>query len=321
MNILITGGAGFIGSNLVNNLIQNNHTVTVLDNLSTGYIENFNPKASYIIGDLCLLSDESSYQYKKIVANGPYDFISHHAAHMNLRKSMENPSHDVKNNVLGTLDLLNCIIKNNLTKSIIFASSGGAIYGDYLNQPYTEIDPCQPISIYGISKLACENYIKNYCNLFNINYIFLRYTNVYGSLQRLKSEAGIVAIILNNYLNRSESSIYGDGTQIRDYIHINDVVEINNRIINGSIPLNSIYNVSTNIETSVLQIISKLENIINDKILYKLENSKIGDAKYNCCNNSKISKYLSNYKFIQLDDGLDITYKWLLDDYSKNKIT
>ncbi|OGV07266.1 MAG: UDP-glucose 4-epimerase, partial [Ignavibacteria bacterium RIFOXYB2_FULL_36_7] len=220
MKILVTGGAGFIASHITDAFINEGHSVTVIDNLSTGFEKNVNPKAKFInadIGDTNLL---------QLFEKEKFDVVNHHAAQMDVRKSVADPAFDANTNIIGTINLLQCCIKTNV-KKFMFASTGGAVYGEQNYFPADENHPTSPCSPYGISKLAVEKYLFFYKFQYNFNYTVLRYANIYGPRQNSKGEAGVVAIFTTKLLANEQPVINGTGKQTRDYVYVGDVVKAN----------------------------------------------------------------------------------------------
>jgi UDP-glucose 4-epimerase len=259
MKVLVTGGAGFIGSNIQDRLIDLGHDVTVLDNLSTGKKSYLNPKANFIEGDI---TDEKLV--KDVFANGSFDLVDHHAAQINIRYSFEDPVRDCRVNILGTLNLLRGIIDNKVRK-IIFASTGGAIYGDPEELPVDEDTKPQPGSPYAISKLACENYIRTLGNIYGFEYTVLRYANVYGPRQIAKGEAGVIAIFTERLLQGMPPRIFGNGEHTRDYVFVEDVVEAN--VLAMSKGNGGTYNIGCGCETNVKEVYDAVSNAFADKAL------------------------------------------------------
>ncbi|MFZ0390392.1 MAG: NAD-dependent epimerase/dehydratase family protein [Calditrichia bacterium] len=242
MKILITGGAGFIGSHIADRYLQMGHQVVIVDNLITGRRENIPEKASFYELDI------RSAELENIIAKEKPDIINHHAAQMDVRKSVADPIFDADINVLGGLNLLQNCVKFKVQK-VIFASTGGAIYGEQDNFPADESHPLQPLSPYGITKLATEKYLYFYFQAYGLNYTVLRYANVYGPRQNPHGEAGVVAIFSEKLLKGEQPVINGDGTQTRDYVFVEDVVSANELALqNGK---NRIYNIGTSKETDV----------------------------------------------------------------------
>ncbi len=220
MKVVVTGGAGFIGSHIVDLLIENNYKVAVIDNLSTGKEANVNKKALFYKADI--KSRETALILKKEMP----DYIIHEAAQISVAASVRNPVFDAETNILGSLNLLE-FTKLNGVKKFIFASSGGTVYGEPEKFPVTEKFPLQACSPYGISKMTVEYYIRFYCKEFKLNYTALRYSNVYGPRQDPHGEAGVVAIFSRAVLSGIAPVINGDGKYIRDYVYCKDVARAN----------------------------------------------------------------------------------------------
>jgi UDP-glucose 4-epimerase len=220
MRILVTGGAGFIASHIVDRYIKLGHTVAVVDDLSAGNMRNVNPKASFFQVKI------QSPDLKEVFSEFRPDIINHHAAHINLRTSVENPLHDADNNVMGSLNLLALAAEHNV-KKCIFASTGGAIYGEPDVIPVEESLMPEPLSPYGINKLIVEHYLRIWEGIHNLDYTVLRYPNVYGPRQDPRGEAGVVAIFSLQMLSGKQSLIFGDGSKTRDYVYVSDVVNAN----------------------------------------------------------------------------------------------
>jgi UDP-glucose 4-epimerase len=221
MKILVVGGAGFIGSNIVDRYIKQGHEVIIVDNLSTGKKENINNKAVFYNCDI-----RNSSDLEKIFQNHKIDIINHHAAQMEVAKSVLEPVYDSDVNINGGINLLEAAVKNNI-KKIIYSSSGGAVYGDPKDLPCTEESPIKPVSHYGVSKYAFEEYIKLYNRLYDLDYTIWRYPNIYGPRQNPYGEAGVNAIFIVKMFLGETPIIYGDGSCERDYLFVEDVVEAN----------------------------------------------------------------------------------------------
>ena len=220
MRILITGGAGFIGSNIADFLVSRGHTVHVLDDLSTGFRRNVSP--SVILHEMDIRSPEAF----SLVAEGGYDILCHHAAQMDVRRSVREPQFDADVNIKGTLNLLEAAVKGSV-KRVVYASTGGAVYGEPQYIPVREDHPINPICHYGISKHTVEHYLFLYRNLYGLDYTVLRYPNVYGPRQNPYGEAGVTAIFTVKYLKGEAPVINGDGMQLRDYVHVLDIARAN----------------------------------------------------------------------------------------------
>jgi len=253
MKILVTGGAGFIGSNVVDAYIKKGYEVVVVDDLSSGKKENLNKKAKFYELDICDKALEDVFEEKK------FDIVNHHAAQVDVRKSIADPAFDARVNIEGSLNVLeNC--RKHRVKKIIFASSGGVIYGECGVVPPNEDSPVSPLSPYGINKYAVERYLSTYEKIHGLKYTALRYGNVYGPRQDPFGEAGVVAIFSGKMLNNEEVNIFGDGKQVRDYIYVGDVVKVNMLCLeNGD---NEIFNIGTGKSTSVNSIFSEMKKLI-----------------------------------------------------------
>lgn len=225
MKILVTGGAGFIGSHIVDLYIKNGYEVIIIDDLSTGKAEYVNPKAKFYKLDI----NESNLNDNKledIFKEERPDIVNHHAAQISVSESVKDPVFDANVNILGTLNLLENCVKYNV-KKFIFASTGGAIYEETEKIPIDENHPTRPLSPYGVSKLAIENYLYFYKKVHHLDSVILRYANVYGPRQDPYGEAGVVAIFINKMLKGENPIIYGDGNQTRDFVYISDAAQSN----------------------------------------------------------------------------------------------
>jgi len=279
--ILITGGAGFIGSHLADKLIEQGHQVVIVDNLSTGKKENINSKAKFYQIDI------SDAELLDIFKEEELEVVFHLAAQIDIRKSVADPIEDAKTNILGSLNLLENCKKFNI-KKVVFISTGGAIYGDTTIVPTPEEYSALPVSPYGVAKLSVEKYLNYYYKFFGLNYVALRLANVYGPRQDPLGEAGVIAIFCNKLLKNEQPIIYGDGKQTRDYIFVDDVV--NAGILALKQDKIGIFNVGTEKETSVNELFQKLTEVMDLKIEPIYNPSREGEQQRSCLDCSKIKK-------------------------------
>ena len=224
MKILITGGAGFIGSHIVDKYLDLGHRVEVIDDMSSGLVENMRNDVTYHEIDI------RSSKVTAVFDEGTFDVVNHHAAQMDVRKSTEDPAFDADVNIIGSINLLQNCVRTNV-KQFIFASTGGAIYGEQDAYPADETHPANPVSPYGISKLSIEKYLHYYDVEYGLIHSILRYSNVYGPRQNPHGEAGVIAIFAKNLLLGKQVIINGDGKQTRDYVYIDDIVRLNELVL------------------------------------------------------------------------------------------
>lgn len=282
MKILVTGGAGFIGSHLVDKLIDLGNQVLVIDNLSTGNINNVNPKAIFKNADLINDDIESIFAYFQP------EIVFHKAAQVSVPKSMINPVLDAQINIIGTIKVLECCAKFSVSK-IIYPSSA-AIYGTPHYLPVDEFHEKNGESFYGLSKFFPEKYISLFSQSNNLKYTILRYSNVFGSRQDHNGEGGVVSIFYERFIKGESVSIYGDGEQTRDFIYVKDVVEANiNSIDKGD---NQIFNISSNTQISINNLHQLFcdEFHVEKKPLY--ESEREGEIRHSVLENSNAIKVL-----------------------------
>jgi UDP-glucose 4-epimerase len=301
MKILVTGGAGFIASHVVDAYLGAGHEVVVVDNLSTGRRENLNPKATFVELDLQHPSLEGIFR-----ANA-FDVVNHHAAQIDVRRSVEDPSFDATTNIVGGIRVYELARKHGV-KKIIFASTGGAIYGEQDYFPADEEHPARPISPYGIAKLSNEKYLYYYKEVYGIDHVVLRYANVYGPRQNPHGEAGVVAIFCNKLVGGGKPIINGDGLQSRDYIFVADVVKAN--VMALQYQGTAIFNVGTGVENDVNKIFRVLCNTLNPHCSEQRGPAKLGEQKRSVVSYAKIERTLGWKPTVAIDEGLRITANW-----------
>jgi len=299
MKILVTGGAGFIASQIVDAYLREGHNVYILDNLSTGFERNINPKAYFIKSDI------TDSKILDLFTKEKFEIVNHHAAQIDVRKSVNDPIFDANTNILGTINLLQCCIKTGV-KKFMFASTGGAVYGEQEYFPADENHPTNPVSPYGITKLTIEKYLYFYKNEYGLNYTILRYANVYGPRQNPFGEAGVVAIFVNKLLKNENPIINGDGNQTRDYVFVEDVVKANVLTLNSQSA--DIYNVGTTVETSVNDLFSKLNSIAGNKATEKHGPSAKGEQARSVITSEKLFQKFNWKPSVKIDEGLRKTF-------------
>ncbi|OIO15962.1 UDP-glucose 4-epimerase [Candidatus Kuenenbacteria bacterium CG11_big_fil_rev_8_21_14_0_20_37_9] len=297
MAILVTGGAGFIGSHLTDSLIAKKHRVIVLDDLSSGFKKNINAQAKFYQLDI------QNKKLKNIFKKEKPKIVYHLAAQINVRRSIQDPIFDAQKNILGSLNLLENCIKY-AVKKFIFISTGGAIYGDGVKVPTQENALKRPTSPYGIAKLSIEKYLHYYNNQYNFRYTVLRLANVYGPRQNWEGEAGVVAIFLNNLKNKKPLKIFG-GKQTRDFVYVSDVVNACIKVLNQK--KTAIYNIGTGEETTVNQLAKKILKISNKKNTIKHLPYIKGEQLKNCLSFAKIKQELQWQPQYDLNRGLEAT--------------
>ncbi len=308
LHILVTGGAGFIGSHVVDEYHRAGHRVTVVDNLSTGRIANLNTRAQFFPADI------RSATLDAIFRHGRFDVVNHHAAHMDVRRSVVDPWHDAEVNILGTLNLLECARRYGI-KRVIFASTGGAIYGDQVPYPTPESHPAQPQSPYGVAKLTVEHYLHYYQAVHNLRSVVLRYANVYGPRQDPYGEAGVVAIFIQRFLQGDRPVVFGDGEQTRDFVFVGDVVRANllalDYLMEGlgdSGPL--AVNIGTGQELSVNELLTLLTTFQPGAPEPIYAPPKLGEQRRSVIDPSYAKQTLGWEPLVPIEKGLRKTWDW-----------
>lgn len=301
MKVLVTGGAGFIGSHLVDRLVQEGHEVIIVDNLSTGKRRNINKGAKFYKLDI------QSWRLERVFRNERPSVVMHLAAQMDVRKSVEDPMFDAQVNILGTLNVLQQTVKHGVRK-VVFSSSGGAIYGEQDLFPAPEAHPTRPMSPYGLSKLCGEQYLSYFQRVSGLQIVSLRYANVYGPRQDPEGEAGVVAIFIQKMLNNEQAVINGNGRQTRDFVYVDDVVEANLALMGQE--TQGTYNVGTGIETSVNDLFRLLVQHTSSSCREIHGPAKKGEQARSCIDSSKLRHELSWEPKADLSDGLKKTVEY-----------
>ncbi len=308
MKILVTGGAGFIGSNLVDRLVQQDHNVTVIDNLSTGVESNLNKKARFYKVDI------RSAVIDRIFQKARPDVLCHYAAQIDVRKSTDDPIFDADVNIIGTLNLLNACVRNKV-KKVIFASTGGAIYGEQNRFPADESHQANPLSPYGVTKLTVEKYLHFYRDTHGLDFVSLRYANVYGPRQNPFGEAGVVAIFAERLLNGKEAAINGDGTQTRDFVFVDDAVE--SSLLSLKYPESDIFNIGTGVETDIHCIFRLLKKMTGSNQKEIHAPPKPGEQQRSVLDSSKAKRVLKWRPKYSLQEGMAKTVEFFRQTRNK----
>jgi UDP-glucose 4-epimerase len=312
MKVLVTGGAGFIGSHITDRLIDAGVEVVVLDNLSSGRRESIHPRARLCAEDIC------GDGIRALFEREGFDCVDHHAAQMNVRRSVDDPLFDARVNILGSLNLLQAAVATGV-KKFVFASTGGAIYGEQLTFPADETHQTCPLSPYGVAKLAVEKYLAFYEAVYGLPYTALRYANVYGPRQDPHGEAGVVAIFSQRLLAHEAAIINGDGEQTRDFIYVEDVVRAN--VLAVTTDLHGIYNVGTGIETSVNVLYAYLAKHAGSTQAPHHGPPKAGEQLRSVLDCRKLQAATNWRPTALLDEGLQQTIAFFAERGSRRKTT
>lgn len=296
MKVLVTGGAGFIGSNVVDLLVENDYEVVVVDNMSSGRHSNLNPRAKFYQLDI---RDPALHE---IFEKEQPDYVSHHAAQVDVRKSVADPLYDASVNVLGTLNVLEAARKVQV-KRFVYISTGGAVYGEPEYLPCDEDHPINPICQYGASKHLGEHYLYMYQVMYGMNYTVLRYPNVYGPRQDPHGEAGVVAIFTGKMVQGEPTIINGDGEQTRDFLYVGDCARANLLALTVAHD-NGIYNLATNQATSINELYETLKNITGYPLAASYGPAKLGETRHIYLTADKAGMHLGWEQTINLEEGL-----------------
>jgi len=302
LRVLVTGGAGFIGSNVADRYVALGHDVAVFDDLSTGRREFVNPRARFFHANLV---DPAAVE--AVVGEFAPEVVSHHAAQIDVRRSVEDPRHDAQINILGTLSLLESCRRHRVRK-LVYASTGGAVYGEGRFLPATEDHPVNPEAPYGASKHAVEHYLYIWKLLHGLDYTVLRYPNVYGPRQNPHGEAGVNAIFIGLMLAGERPRIFGSGEQVRDYLYVDDVVEANVRAFErGS---GEIVNLGTGVGTSVNDIFRELRRLMSFEAEPIYEAARPGEVQRITLDATRARDVLGWEPLVTFAEGLRRTLEW-----------
>jgi len=301
--VLVTGGAGFIGSHQVDLLLKEGYKVVVVDDLSTGQKENLSEDVPFYQVDI------RDAELAEVFKKEKPDYVFHFAAQINVNHSVADPIFDADVNIIGSLNLLdNCVDYG--VKKIMFSSTGGALYGEAEIVPTPEEYPCAPLSPYGIAKLSVENYIRFYAENKGLNYGIMRYANVYGPRQNSKGEAGVVAIFAEKMLAGEHPVIHGDGHQTRDFVYVSDVVAANLLVLQSD--RNDTYNVGTGRQTTVNEIFKLVQECL-DKDFNPKHVDVFSGQKVSCLSAKKIKENLGWSPKVSMEDGVEKTVAWFIN--------
>ena len=302
MKILLTGGAGFIGSHVVDKYIEEGHEVVVVDNLSTGFRSNLNPKAQFYEADIC-----NRGAVDEIFERERPEVVNHHAAQMDVRRSVDDPVFDATTNIIGSLNLILSSVRHKIRK-FIYISTGGAVYGEPQYLPVDENHPVNPESQYGVSKHTVEHYLYLYRHQSGLTFTVLRYPNVYGPRQNPKGEAGVIAIFIGKMLGGVTPTIYGEGEQVRDYLHVNDIVRANSlALVKGD---DDFYNIGSGIGTTVNELYRLLSKLLSFRSAAKYAPPRTGELQKIYLTARKAKQNLGWEAEIPIDEGLHLTIDW-----------
>lgn len=300
--ILVTGGAGFIASHVAETYLKAGFKVVIADNLSTGKKENIPPQARFY--ELDILDKKG---LEALFREEAPDIINHHAAQIDIRVSLKDPAFDASVNVLGTINLLELAVKYKTSK-LIYAGTGGALYGEAPQRPSLEDDPIRTVSHYGVSKFCSEQYIRLYARLYGLKFAVLRYANVYGPRQNPFGEAGVTAIFIHSILSGEAPVIYGDGEQVRDYVYVEDVAKANLKVVEKGD--GETFNIGTGKTTSVKELFRLLKRILGYEEDARFHEKRDGEIFCSRLDVKKANQVLGWKAAVSLEEGLEKTATW-----------
>lgn len=302
MKIMVTGGAGFIGSHVVDMFITHGHEVVVVDDLSTGRLSNLNPAATFYQIDI------RSPELAQVFEKEKPQVVDHHAAQMDVRHSVEDPIFDADVNVLGSIRLIE-LARQHAVERFIYISTGGAVYGEPEYLPCDERHPINPICPYGASKHTVEHYLYMYHELYNLDYVILRYPNVYGPRQDPHGEAGVVAIFTGQMLKGDQVVINGDGDQERDFVYVADCARANLLALTTQ-NTNTVFNLGEGKGTTVNQVYEELKRITSYQLSAVHGPAKVGETRRIYLEAEKAARDLAWQPTIGLGKGLEETVQY-----------
>ncbi|MHA1977303.1 MAG: GDP-mannose 4,6-dehydratase [Candidatus Hodarchaeales archaeon] len=303
MKVLVTGGAGFVGSHLIEELLVQGHEIVCLDNFSTGKHINLTPfkdKITIVEGDILNLKDIQT-------ALKNVESVYHLAAQISVTQSVSNPLYDASININGFINLLNAMLKSSV-KRIVYVSTGGAIYGEPLQLPASETTPETPISPYGLSKLVGEKYLKWFNTTYGLSYAIIRPANIFGPRQDPLGEAGVISIFLGKIINQQSLEIYGDGSDTRDYIYVKDIAAICTSAMMSK--NNETFNAGTGNQTSLNDLVEIIGKVTKFPILKEYKSPRPGDVKRIALDITKAKSALNWKPETNLTEGIHKTWNW-----------
>ncbi|OGG91924.1 UDP-glucose 4-epimerase [Candidatus Kuenenbacteria bacterium RIFCSPLOWO2_12_FULL_42_13] len=302
MRVLVTGGAGFIGSHIVDRYVAEGYDVAIIDDLSTGVKENINPNVRFYQGTIT----DKEFVAAVIEKEKP-EALNHHAAHIHVGRSVADPLFDATVNIDGTINLMQSLVKVGSCKKVIFASTGGAMYGNK-QTPFTEDMAEAPLSPYGVSKRAVELYLGFYREQYGIKFTVLRYANVYGPRQNPHGEAGVVSIFAKNILGNKQPVVNGDGRQTRDYVYVEDVAAANELVLARE--AGGIFNIGTGVETDVNEIFRLVNHEFGSDFREVHGPPRPGEQETSCLSFDSAKRELGWDPKVELAEGIKMTVEW-----------
>lgn len=306
MKVLVTGGAGFIGSHTVDRLIEQGAQVIIIDDLSTGKERNLNPAAEFVKLDI------TSGNLEEVFLSYRPEFVIHLAAQVSVAKSVDDPIRDCMINIIGLVRLLESCRKYGINK-VVYASSA-AVYGNPLETEIAEAEPTEPLSFYGISKMTPEYYLRVFNHLYGLGYTVLRYANVYGPRQDAAGEGGVVSIFATKVIAAESTVVFGDGEQTRDFVYVEDVARANVKALSAGDQ--AVINIGTGVRTSINELYEIIAGIVGTNLKPAYTHEREGDIKHSCLQNNKALTALNWKPEFSLKEGLTRT----LDFYESSKI-
>jgi UDP-glucose 4-epimerase len=310
VKILVTGAAGFIASHIADAYVEHGHEVVILDDLSRGKRENINPKCRFY---QCDIRDRQAVN--QIFLNEKPQVVNHHAAQMDVRRGVREPLFDAQVNILGGINLIEAAVANG-TKRFIYAGTAGAGYGEPKEMPVPEGYPMNPITPYGISKHTVEHYLFTFQFLYGMDYVVVRYGNVYGPRQSSQGEAGVFAIFAEQMLAGIQPAIYGDGTKIRDYVYISDVVAANVAALNRG--TKEIFNISSGVQTTDQDVFDLVRSLLGASAQPKYVPRRPGEIDRICLDISKAERLLGWKCQVSLAEGAQRTVDFFKQQALRN---